>query len=133
LRGLLLAGLVLVSGHPAPKNWCLSQTCRARVQEKIDARQPMRSAVASYYGPNDSGGPLACTGEILTSSTLGIAHKTWPCGKRVRVCAKRCLEVRVKDRGPFVAGREVDLTIATAQAIGFPLSAGVATIRVSAN
>ncbi len=61
-------------------------------------------------------------------STIGVANKTLPCGHWLTVCAARCLRVRVIDRGPFVAGREFDLTIATARAIGF--TAGVGPIRV---
>lgn len=89
----------------------------------------MHWAVASFYGPADSGGPLACGG-ILTSSTLGVANRTLPCGTRLRVCARHCLMVRVIDRGPYIAGRDFDLTIATAKAIGFNLAAGVGRIRV---
>lgn len=91
-------------------------------------------AEASWYGPADSGGDLACTGEPLTSSTFGVANKTLPCGTKVRVCLDRsgpCIDVRVVDRGPYVAGREFDLTEATARAIGF-LSRGVGPVWVSA-
>lgn len=92
----------------------------------------LRQAEASWYGPADSGGPLACGGGDLTSRTLGVAHKTLPCGTRVRVCLNRsgpCLTVRVVDRGPYIAGREYDLTEATARAIGF-LSRGVGPVWV---
>lgn len=85
--------------------------------------------MASYYGPADSGGALACTGEELTSQTLGVANKTLPCGQRLRICSASCLNVRVVDRGPYVEGRDFDLTEATAYRIGFPVSAGVASIR----
>lgn len=93
----------------------------------------MQEAEASWYGPGDSGGSLACTGEALTSSTLGVANKTLPCGTRVRVCLNRwgpCVDVRVVDRGPYVEGREYDLTEATARAIGF-LSRGVGPVWVA--
>lgn len=90
---------------------------------------PLRPALASWYGPADSGGSLACTGETLTSSTMGVANKTLPCGTRVRVCLNGCVDVRVVDRGPYVEGREYDLTEATARQIGF-LSVGVGTIYV---
>ena len=92
----------------------------------------LREAEASWYGPADSGGPLACGGGELTSSTLGVAHKTLPCGTSVRVCLNRsgpCLTVRVVDRGPYIAGREWDLTEATARRIGF-LSRGVGLVWV---
>jgi rare lipoprotein A len=75
-----------------------------------------RLAVASWYG---GGGEMACGGE-LTSSTLGVANKTLPCGTRVTLrYGDHELTVPVVDRGPYVAGREFDLTEATKLALGF--------------
>jgi rare lipoprotein A len=75
-----------------------------------------RLAGASWYG---GGGGLACGGS-LTSSTLGVANKTLPCGTLVTLrYAGRSVRVPVVDRGPYVAGREFDLTEATKRAIGF--------------
>ena len=75
-----------------------------------------RLAEASWYG---GGGGLACGGS-LTSSTLGVANKTLPCGTLVTLRYNgRSIRVPVVDRGPFVAGREFDLTQATKQALGF--------------
>jgi hypothetical protein len=73
-------------------------------------------AMASWYG---GGGTLACGG-TLTSSTLGVANKTLPCGTWIDLRYRgRSLQVQVIDRGPFVAGREFDLTEATKRALGF--------------
>jgi hypothetical protein len=73
-------------------------------------------AGASWYG---GGGGLACGGE-LTSSTLGVANKTLPCGTMVTLhYGARTVRVPVVDRGPYVAGREYDLTEATKRALGF--------------
>jgi rare lipoprotein A len=75
-----------------------------------------RLAEASWYG---GGGSLACGG-ALTSSTLGVANKTLPCGTLVTLRYDgRTVRVRVVDRGPYVAGREFDLTEATKDALGF--------------
>jgi rare lipoprotein A len=75
-----------------------------------------RLAEASWYG---GGGGLACGGE-LTSSTLGVANKTLPCGTLVTLrYGSRSVRVPVVDRGPYVAGREFDLTEATKRALGF--------------
>jgi hypothetical protein len=75
-----------------------------------------RLAGASWYG---GGGGLACGG-TLTSSTLGVANKTLPCGTLVTLrYGGRSVRVPVVDRGPYVAGREFDLTEATKQALGF--------------
>jgi rare lipoprotein A len=75
-----------------------------------------RLAEASWYG---GGGSLACGG-WLTSSTLGVANKSLPCGTPLTLrYGGRTLRVRVIDRGPYVEGREYDLTEATARALGF--------------
>jgi rare lipoprotein A len=73
-------------------------------------------AEASWYG---GGGTLACGGQ-LTSSTLGVANKTLPCGTLLKLRYHgRGVRVPVIDRGPFVPGREFDLTEATKAALGF--------------
>ena len=75
-----------------------------------------RLVEASWYG---GGGRLACGGP-LESSTLGVANRTLPCGTIVTLRYHgRSVRVPVVDRGPFVAGREFDLTEATKQALGF--------------
>jgi rare lipoprotein A (peptidoglycan hydrolase) len=75
-----------------------------------------RLAGASWYG---GGGSLACGGS-LTSSTMGVANKTLPCGTLVTLrYGGRSVRVPVIDRGPYVAGREFDLTQATKMALGF--------------
>jgi hypothetical protein len=75
-----------------------------------------RLAGASWYG---GGGTMACGGS-LTSSTLGVANKTLPCGTLVTLRYDgRTVRVPVVDRGPYVAGREFDLTEATKHALGF--------------
>lgn len=83
-----------------------------------------RAAAASYYGPGLYGGALACGG-TLQPGTLGVAHKTLPCGARVKLrYHRRIVTVRVIDRGPYVAGRDFDLTAATRARLRFP-STGV--------
>jgi rare lipoprotein A len=75
-----------------------------------------RAVEASWYG---GGGGLACGG-TLTSTTMGVANKTLPCGTLVTLRYDgRSIRVPVIDRGPYVAGREFDLTEAAKQALGF--------------
>ena len=88
---------------------------------------PWRHATASYFGPGLYGNTMACGG-TLTRSTLGVAHRTLPCGYPVHLGYRgRSIATRVVDRGPYVAGREFDLTSATRIRLDFPN--GVATIR----
>jgi hypothetical protein len=71
--------------------------------------------VASWYGP---GGTTAC-GEALGAGTLGVASPTLPCGTMVTLRnGARSVRVPVIDRGPYVAGRDYDLTYATKLALG---------------
>ncbi len=82
--------------------------------------------LASWYGP---GGETAC-GESLGAATLGVANKTLPCGTLVTLRYRgRTVRVPVIDRGPYVAGRDYDLTYATRIALG---AGGVSQIWASA-
>jgi len=79
-----------------------------------------RRAVASWYGPGFYGGRTACGG-TLEPGTLGVANKTLPCGTKVTLrYGSRQVTVPVIDRGPYVAGRDYDLTAATKSRLGFP-------------
>lgn len=87
-----------------------------------------RPAGASYYGPGLYGNGVACGG-TLQPSTIGVAHKTLPCGTKltIRYGNRTVRNVEVIDRGPYVAGREFDLTAALRNKLGF---GGVGTIYV---
>jgi rare lipoprotein A len=79
-----------------------------------------RFAGASYYGPGLYGNGVACGG-TLEPGTLGVANKTLPCGTMVKLrYGGRSITVPVIDRGPYVAGRDYDLTEATKDRLGFP-------------
>jgi rare lipoprotein A len=78
-----------------------------------------RTALASWYGPGLYGGHLSCGG-TLSSSKLGVAHKSLPCGTKVTLRHHgRVVRVPVIDRGPYSGAREYDLTEATAHRLGF--------------
>jgi len=84
-----------------------------------------RPSRASWYGPGMYGSRTAC-GTKLTKSTIGVANKTLPCGMQVAIYYHgQTLTVPVIDHGPYVAGRDWDLTAATARALGID---GVALI-----
>jgi hypothetical protein len=87
-----------------------------------------RPAGASYYGPGLYGNGVACGGTLLPG-TLGVAHKTLPCGTKVKLRYRgRTVTVPVIDRGPYVAGRDYDLTAATRERLRFP---GTGTVLAS--
>ncbi|HEY4897074.1 MAG TPA: septal ring lytic transglycosylase RlpA family protein [Solirubrobacteraceae bacterium] len=84
----------------------------------MEPRSGVQVSVASVF--TDYGLGLACGG-LLGRDQLGVAHKTAPCGTLITFTyAGRSLTVPVIDRGPYIAGREWDLTGATAAALRFP-------------
>lgn len=76
------------------------------------------TSIASVY--TDYGLPIACGG-VLHVPQLGVANKTLPCGTMVLFkYGNRAIRIPVIDRGPYIAGREWDLTGAAAEALRFP-------------
>ncbi len=66
----------------------------------------------SWYGPGFYGKRTAC-GLAMTESLIGVAHRTLPCGTRITFknpANGRVVTAPVVDRGPYVAGRDWDLT-----------------------
>lgn len=89
----------------------------------------MRSATATWYGPGLYGNRTAC-GKRLRPGTLGVAHKTLPCGTRVTFYRSgRFVTVPVIDRGPFRRGVAWDLTAATARKLGMASTARLRSIH----
>jgi rare lipoprotein A (peptidoglycan hydrolase) len=83
---------------------------------------------ASWYGPGLYGNHTAC-GQTLRPATLGVAHKTLPCGTVVKFKHRgHVLVTRVIDRGPYIAGRSWDLTEAASEALDFE-SVGVGNVQ----
>ena len=76
--------------------------------------------LASWYGPG-FGGHRTASGERFNTAALTAAHRYFPFGTRVRVTNRRngrSVVVRINDRGPFAAGRVIDLSYAASRAIG---------------
>jgi peptidoglycan lytic transglycosylase len=91
-----------------------------------------RPAVATWYGPGFYGRRTAC-GVRMSRTLLGVAHKTLPCGTKVAVLYKgRRITVPVVDRGPFRQGTSYDLTVATAEALGFEHTDRLGAVRLRA-
>ena len=86
--------------------------------------QPM---TASWYGPGFAGNTTA-SGEVFNPQAMTAAHKTLPFGTQLEVCYNSCTTVTVNDRGPYSAGRDLDLSQGAAQAIGL---SGVDTVDVT--
>jgi rare lipoprotein A len=87
---------------------------------------PFKSAGASWYGPGLYGAKTAC-GQTLRATTIGVAHRSLPCGTMVKfVYNGHVVVAPVIDRGPYVKGRSWDLTAAASEALEFE---GVGMVR----
>jgi rare lipoprotein A (peptidoglycan hydrolase) len=87
---------------------------------------PMRTAGATWYGPGLYGNGTAC-GQTLRPGTIGVAHRTLPCGTTVKINYHgHSLVTKVIDRGPYTPGNDFDLTNGARLALGFE---GVGQVR----
>lgn len=84
--------------------------------------------MASFYGYH----ARTANGEMMNPQAMTAAHPSLPFGTHVRVTdvsTRRTVVVRINDRGPFVAGRIIDLSTAAAQMLGI-VDRGVAMVEV---
>ena len=97
----------------------------------VTYREP-HTVVASWYGP-EFHGRLTASGERFNMHDLTCAHRELPFGTVLQVTnlsndkTVRCI---VNDRGPFVPGRDIDLSYATAKEIGL-IGSGTGNVRIS--
>jgi rare lipoprotein A len=109
---------------------CATAVCGVGATLQASTPSLAQSGGASWYGPGFQGRRTA-NGERFNTHALTAAHRSLPFGSRVRVTNTsngRSVVVRINDRGPFVGGRVIDLSKASARAIGI---SGVAKVRLS--
>jgi hypothetical protein len=76
--------------------------------------------IASWYGPGFYGNRTAC-GQVYTPEIIGVAHRTLRCGTMLVLEYRgHTMTVPVIDRGPYIAGRTLDLSNATRLAMACP-------------
>jgi rare lipoprotein A len=88
--------------------------------------------LASWYGPYQN--RRAADGSVYDGQGMTAAHRTLPLGTTVRVTnltTNQSVMVRITDRGPFVPGRVLDLSMAAAKEIGV-YKMGIAKVKVEA-
>ncbi len=88
-------------------------------------------AVASWYGSDFHGRPTS-SGQIFDMHLHTCAHKQYPFGTRLKVTLKsnnRSVECIVNDRGPFIDGRDIDLSYASAKEINL-IGPGTAPVLI---
>lgn len=87
---------------------------------------------ASWYSIKTNYGTKTASGQRLRNNAPTAAHKTLPMGTKVRVINlknNKSEVVTINDRGPFIKGRIIDVTIGTAEKLGF-VKNGVVPVKV---
>lgn len=87
--------------------------------------------VASFYGHGEKLSAFTASGQRFNPHAMTAAHKTLPFGTVLQVCHRGCVHVTINDRGPFVRGRQLDLSYGAARAIGMGSTSTVHVARVN--
>lgn len=107
---------------------------RPKLQRQKNSRESAHKVIrgqASWYGPGFHGKKTA-SGEIFDQGKLTAAHKTIPLGTKAKVTNLQngnTVEVEINDRGPFIGQREIDVSHAAADALGF-VKSGLTLVRI---
>ena len=115
------AGFVLLALFVCGAAGCARRPARVQTPAAPARVGAIETGVASWYGVPYHG-RRAASGEIYDMAKLTAAHRSLPFETWVEVTNLsngRSVGVRINDRGPFLAGRIIDLTPAGAQALGF--------------
>ena len=95
----------------------------------VDFVKVYSRSYATWYGPGLYGNRTAC-GRRLRRDTLGVAHRSLPCGTEVDILYEgRTISVPVIDRGPYSGSADYDLTEETAERLRFSGSDTIGTTR----
>ena len=124
--GCVLAGLIALSAKPEAR-----VPSPVATPGTVDPQPRTEVGLASWYGDERYKKPTA-SGEVFDKKGLTAAHRTLPMGAKIKVTNlknKRSVILRVNDRGPGIASRIVDISMAAAQKLGF-VTAGIALVEV---
>jgi rare lipoprotein A len=127
LGGLLFGAALLQGGDDGE---AFRAVADVRHSEAPLAPRPSRTMIATYYDYSLAGNTTA-GGEPLDPAEYAAAHRTLPLGTRLLVSYRgESVRVTVNDRGPYVAGCDIDLSLAAARKIGLT-GPGIAPVRVT--
>jgi rare lipoprotein A len=115
----------------AGKSSRAGKTATAKLQEKQVGARAGKLVVASWYGANHVGRPMA-NGRPFDMYANTAAHKTLPMGTKLRLTNPangRTATVEITDRGPFIQGRNLDVSYGVARKLGM-VEQGVAKLRM---
>lgn len=128
VAAILTVIALLVVFLPRPDHGPSPAPAPVAKRKAIPTTAPMALMVASWYGPRHAGNRTA-SGEIFDPSLLTAAHRTLAFGTRLRLSvAGRSCVVTVNDRGPYIQGRDLDISAEAAQQLGM-IEAGVAILE----
>lgn len=105
--------------------------CASTSALKTPNRGTTQKGLASWYGAKFNGRPTA-SGEIYDMNRISAAHKQLPFGTVVEVKNRdngRKLRVPINDRGPFIRGRIIDLSVGAARELDM-FGAGLARVEI---
>lgn len=134
--GVSASPRVIEPGQPVPKGGGVYRVGKPYVvggqtYTPEENRRYRNEGLASWYG-DDFHGRLTANGEIYDMEGISAAHPTMPMPSYARVTnlsSGKSLIVRVNDRGPYHANREIDVSAKAADLLGFKRS-GTARVRV---
>ncbi len=110
-----------------------SQSAAASAKPRPDLSGRTRFGIASFYGKMFAGREMA-DGTNMDPHCDNAASRTLPLGTTAMVTnteTGQSAQVTIHDRGPYVAGRIVDLSVSTARKIGITQHKGIATVTVA--
>jgi len=127
---LAIAGVLLVPSCATTGN--ANSNPQPAPKDPQYAVKAVEHGQASWYSVKTNGGTKTASGKRFTNKGYTAAHKTLPMGTKVRVTNQRngkAEVVTITDRGPFIRGRIIDLSIGSAERLGFA-KRGVAPVKV---
>ena len=141
MRFILISAIVFVFSCSANVQYTMKDKSAREVHKRFSSEegefttkeQPENVSymVTSFYGKKFHGRTTA-NGEIFDMNKLSGAHKTLPFGTKLRVTNEdngKSVVILINDRGPFIKGRELDLSKAAAKEIGL-IPYGVKKLKV---
>lgn len=125
---LAIAGIMLIPSCATTGN----ANTKKKTQEPLQTVTSVQQGKASWYSIKTNGGTRTASGQRLSNTAATAAHKTLPLGTKVRVTNQSnglSEIVTINDRGPYIRGRIIDLTVGVAERLGFR-TRGVVPVKV---
>ena len=110
----------------------LALLCATSLGSAKDETYVYQHGHASWYSVSTNGGTKSASGKKLNNLAATAAHKTVPMGAKVRVMNVKNGKseiVIIDDRGPYIKGRIIDVTIGCAERLGFKQQ-GIAQVKL---